>query len=203
MVWLEERAKLADHLVERDLLHLVSLQELEVTGVAEAVLPEHASATLVRDAAFDGEPRLPTREIEPLKESHLDARAFELHATVVVVPRFSDATCCAHQGWHLSYPEGQLCQKPSHAGRDGGAWRSGARAHLLVVCPTASLPSLRLFSDEHPVKTIGKAKLGTDIFFSRFIPGVPRRSLGGLCHAAIPTYFCACVHASFKLGVFG
>ena len=51
-------AKLADHLVERD-LHLVSLQELEVTGVAEAVLPEHASATLVRDAAFDGEPRLP------------------------------------------------------------------------------------------------------------------------------------------------
>ena len=28
-------------------------------------------------------------------------------------------------------------------------------------------------------------------------------SLGGVCHVAIPTYSCACVHASFKLGVFG
>ena len=59
MVGLEERAKLADHLIERDLPHLVSLQKLDVTEVVQAMLPEHASSRLVRGAALDGEPRLP------------------------------------------------------------------------------------------------------------------------------------------------
>lgn len=83
MVWLKEGAKLGDHLVERVLPHLVSLQELDVTEVVQAVLPEHASARLVRGAALDGEPRLPRVGLNCGR--HLCARAFELRATVVVV----------------------------------------------------------------------------------------------------------------------